>query len=74
VSATDVNNPTGTSGRRIVRTMSVAPYLGPHGLALGPDGLLYVSCDASGVVAVVGPATAEVLGAIDVGTRGNSSL
>jgi DNA-binding beta-propeller fold protein YncE len=52
----------------------VAPYLGPHGLALGSDGLLYVSCDASGVVAVVEPSAGSVVGAIDVGTKGNHMI
>ena len=62
------------AGRQIVGTLSVAPYLAPHGLALGPDGLLYASCDASGVVAVLDPAAAEVVGSIDVGTRGNHMI
>jgi DNA-binding beta-propeller fold protein YncE len=60
--------------RQQVRTLSVAPYLAPHGLAIGPDGLLYVSCDASGVVAVLDPSSGEVLAAIDVGTRGNHMI
>ena len=60
--------------RQVVSTLSVAPYLGPHGLALGRDGLLYVSCDASGVVAVVDPASGTVVGSIDVGTQGNHMI
>jgi DNA-binding beta-propeller fold protein YncE len=62
--------------REIVSRLNVAPYLGPHGLALGADGLLYVSCDASGVVAVVDPSApaACVVGSIDVGTLGNHMI
>jgi len=62
------------AAHQIVRTLSVAPYLAPHGLALGSDGLLYASCDASGVVTVLEPASGEVVGTIDVGTRGNHMI
>jgi DNA-binding beta-propeller fold protein YncE len=60
--------------REAVSTLSVAPYLAPHGLMLGRDGLLYVSCDADGVVAVIDPASGAVVGAMDVGTRGNHMI
>jgi DNA-binding beta-propeller fold protein YncE len=61
-------------GRQHTDTLDVAPYLAPHGLALDPDGLLYASCDESGVVAVVDPARRVVVGAIDVGSRGNHQI
>jgi DNA-binding beta-propeller fold protein YncE len=60
--------------RRVVSTLDVSPYLAPHGLALGTDGLVYASCDASGVVAVVDPVSSRVLGAIDVGSKGNHMI
>jgi DNA-binding beta-propeller fold protein YncE len=59
--------------REVVSTLDVSPYLAPHGLALGPDGLLYASCDASGVVAVVDVQSA-VVGSIDVGSKGNHMI
>lgn len=62
------------AGRQIGALLRVAPYLAPHGLALGVDGSLYVSCDASGVVAVLDPASGAVSGSIDVGTRGNHMI
>ncbi len=55
-------------------TLDVQPFRAPHGLMLGADGLLYVSCDASGVVVVLDPARGEQLGAIDVGSRGNHMI
>jgi DNA-binding beta-propeller fold protein YncE len=60
--------------RQHTATLSVAPYLAPHGLMLDADGLLYVSCDASGVVAVVDPASRALLGTIDVGSKGNHNI
>jgi DNA-binding beta-propeller fold protein YncE len=60
--------------RQVVSSLSVAPFLAPHGLALGPDGLLYASCDASGVVAVLDPQTGDVVGSIDVGSKGNHMI
>jgi DNA-binding beta-propeller fold protein YncE len=58
------------ASRTAVRTLDVSPYLAPHGLAFGADGLLYVSCDQSGVVAVLDVTRAEVVGAIDAGSHG----
>jgi DNA-binding beta-propeller fold protein YncE len=51
-------------------TVDVSPYLAPHGLAFGTDGLLYASCDQSGVIAVVDLVSGAVLGAIDAGSHG----
>jgi DNA-binding beta-propeller fold protein YncE len=60
--------------RQVVSSLSVAPFLAPHGLALGPDGLLYASCDASGVVAVLDPSSSRLVGSIDVGSKGNHMI
>ena len=60
--------------RQVASIIDVSPFLAPHGLALGADGLLYASCDQSGVVAVVDPASGALLGSIDVGTRGNHMI
>jgi DNA-binding beta-propeller fold protein YncE len=53
-----------------VGTLDVSPYLAPHGLAFGADGLLYASCDQSGVIAVLDVSSGSVLGAIDAGSHG----
>jgi DNA-binding beta-propeller fold protein YncE len=60
--------------RQVVSTLDVSPYLAPHGLALDTEGLIYVSCDASGVVAIVNADAGGVVGSIDVGSRGNHMI
>src|SRR5437763_11243594 len=60
--------------RQIVATIDMAPFLAPHGLALGLDGLLYASCDQSGVVAIVDPVSGSVVGSMDVGSLGNHMI
>jgi DNA-binding beta-propeller fold protein YncE len=61
------------TARQVSGIWDVSPSVGAHGLAVDRDGRLYVSCDASGVVAVVG-STGEVEGTIDVGSRGNHMI
>ncbi len=57
--------------RTVAATIDVSPFLAPHGLAIGADSELYVSCDASGVVAVVDTASQRVVGSMEVGSKGN---
>jgi YVTN family beta-propeller protein len=54
--------------RRHVRDIDIAPLLSPHGIALGRDGLVHVTCEASGVVAILDPGAERVVGTIDVGS------
>jgi DNA-binding beta-propeller fold protein YncE len=56
--------------RRQVATLDVSPFRAPHGLQLGPDNLLYASCDQSGVIAVVDPAAERLAGSIEAGSTG----
>ena len=46
-------------------TIDLRPYIAPHTLKLGPDGLIYITCESSAVVAVIDPATNKVVDAID---------
>ena len=48
--------------------IDLTPYVAPHGLQLGPDGLLYVTCENSAVVAIIDRAAAQVVGAIETGS------
>jgi DNA-binding beta-propeller fold protein YncE len=48
--------------------IDLTPYIAPHGLQLGPGGLLYVTCENSGVVAIVDRARRAVVGAIETGS------
>src|SRR5262249_18014351 len=38
-------------------TIDLRPYIAPHALKLGPDGLIYITCENSAVVAVIDRAT-----------------
>jgi DNA-binding beta-propeller fold protein YncE len=51
-----------------VTDIDLRPYIAPHTLKLGPDGLIYITCENSAVVAIVDPATNTVVGAIDSGS------
>ena len=47
--------------------IDLRPYIAPHTLKLGPDGLIYITCENTAVVAMVDRATNKVVGAIDSG-------
>jgi YVTN family beta-propeller protein len=48
--------------------IDLSPYVSPHSLQLGPDGLLYITCENSGVVALVDLQERTVVGAIETGS------
>jgi YVTN family beta-propeller protein len=48
--------------------IDLRPYIAPHTLKLGPDGLIYITCENSAVVAIVDPAANAVVGAIESGS------
>jgi YVTN family beta-propeller protein len=54
--------------RAHVATIDLRPYIAPHTLKLGPDGLIYITCENSAVVAVIDRAKNEVVEAIDSGS------
>jgi YVTN family beta-propeller protein len=58
------------AARAVVATLDVSPFRAPHGLQLGPDRLLYASCDQSGVIAVLDPAAERLVGSIQAGSTG----
>ena len=51
-------------------TIDVHPYLGPHGIAVHPDGSLWVTCDESNVVVVIDPHQRSVVEVVEMGTHG----
>ncbi len=53
--------------REHVGDIDLRPYIAPHTLKLGPDGLIYVTCENSAVVAVVDPKARKVVEAIEFG-------
>ncbi|MBI1202033.1 MAG: hypothetical protein GC182_05935 [Rhodopseudomonas sp.] len=48
--------------------IDLTPYAAPHTLRLGPDGLIYMTCENSGVVVLIDRAANKVVDAIDAGS------
>jgi YVTN family beta-propeller protein len=60
--------------RAHVATIDLRPYIAPHTLKLGPDGLIYITCENSAVVAVIDRASNKVVEAIDSGSTNGHRL
>jgi YVTN family beta-propeller protein len=60
--------------RAHVGTIDLRPYIAPHTLKLGPDGLIYLTCENSAVVVVIDPATDRVVEAIGSGSTNGHRL
>jgi DNA-binding beta-propeller fold protein YncE len=54
--------------RTRVADIDLRPYIAPHTLKRAPDGLIYITCENSAVVAIIDPATDTVVGAIETGS------
>src|ERR1700689_3800738 len=54
--------------RRHVADIDLAPLVSPHGLQLGPDDLLYITCENSGVVALIDLGERRVVDTIATGS------
>jgi DNA-binding beta-propeller fold protein YncE len=54
--------------RARVADIDMRPLIAPHTLKLGPDGLIYITCENSAVVAIVDPATNKVVGTVETGS------
>jgi DNA-binding beta-propeller fold protein YncE len=51
--------------REHIGDIDLRPYIAPHTLKLGPDGLIYVTCENSAVIAVIDRKTHTVVETID---------
>jgi YVTN family beta-propeller protein len=60
--------------RTHVGDIDLRPYIAPHTLKLGPDGLIYITCENSAVVAVIDRTTHKVIDAIDSGSTNGHRL
>src|SRR5215468_4113598 len=60
--------------RAHVGDIDLRPYVAPHTLKLAPDGLIYITCENSAVVAVIDPKTRKVVDAIDSGSTNGHRL
>ena len=54
--------------------IDLRPYLAPHTLKLGSDGLIYITCENSAVIAVIDRSTNTVVDAIDSGSTNGHRL
>ncbi|MEA2871948.1 MAG: hypothetical protein QOH67_1924 [Hyphomicrobiales bacterium] len=60
--------------RTHARDIDMRPYIAPHTLKLGADGMIYITCENSAVVAVIDPATHTVVDAISSGSTNGHRL
>jgi len=60
--------------RALETTIDLRPYIAPHTLKLGPDGLLYITCENSAAVAVIDRATNKVVDAFESGSTNGHRL
>jgi DNA-binding beta-propeller fold protein YncE len=60
--------------RAHVGTIDLRPYIAPHTLKLGPDGLIYLTCENSAVVVVIDRKAEKVVDAIDSGSTNGHRL
>jgi YVTN family beta-propeller protein len=60
--------------RAHVADIDLSPYIAPHGLQIGPDGLLYITCENSAVVALVDLGKRELVGAIETDSTNSHRL
>jgi hypothetical protein len=55
--------------RALEATIDLRPLSAPHTLRLGPDGMIYVTCENSAAIAIIDRAANAVVGTIDAGSR-----
>jgi DNA-binding beta-propeller fold protein YncE len=60
--------------RERIADIDLRPLIAPHTLKLAPDGLIYITCENSAVVAIIDPATNRVVGTIESGSTNGHRL
>src|ERR1700728_3084160 len=60
--------------RGLVTTIDLSPYIAPHTLKLGLDGLIYITCENSAKVVMIDRAANKVVGAIASGSTNGHRL
>lgn len=60
--------------RAHVCDIDLRPLIAPHTLKLGPDGLIYITCENSAAVAIIDPKANTVVGKIDSGSTNGHRL
>ncbi|MFM9970363.1 MAG: YncE family protein [Burkholderiales bacterium] len=62
------------ASRAQVGVIDVSPYRAPHGMGFDAQGILWVSCDLSGVIIALDVEKREVIGAVETGSFGTHWL
>jgi DNA-binding beta-propeller fold protein YncE len=60
--------------RKLIASIDLRPNIAPHTVRLGPDGLIYITCENTATVAVIDPGTNKVIDAIDSGSTNGHRL
>jgi YVTN family beta-propeller protein len=60
--------------RALLTTIDLRPHIAPHTLKLGPDGLIYITCENSAKVVAIDRKTNKVVDAIDSGSTNGHRL
>src|SRR5205823_7282465 len=60
--------------RALLTTIDLRPHIAPHTLKLGPDGLIYITCENSAKVVAIDRKSNRLLGAIDSGSTNGHRL
>jgi DNA-binding beta-propeller fold protein YncE len=60
--------------RRHVGDIDLSPFVAPHTVRLGADGLIYITCENSAKIAVIDPKTHSMIDAIDSGSTNGHRL
>jgi YVTN family beta-propeller protein len=60
--------------RKVAGDIDLSPYSAPHTVRLAADGLIYITCENSAVVAVIDPKTHTMIDAIDSGSTNGHRL
>jgi DNA-binding beta-propeller fold protein YncE len=58
------------ANRKQIGAIDVSPYRAPHGMAFDAQGVLWVSCDISGVIVALDVEKREVIAAVSTGSFG----
>jgi DNA-binding beta-propeller fold protein YncE len=60
--------------REVIDSIDLSPFRAPHTLRLGADGMIYITCENSSVVAAIDPKTNKMAYAIDSGSTNGHRL
>jgi YVTN family beta-propeller protein len=60
--------------RAVIESIDLSPFRAPHTVRLGPDGMIYITCENSAVVAAIDPKTNKIAYAIDSGSTNGHRL